>query len=210
MACWRSLPVSETAFVDLCEQLAGNICLQWTLIVFGICFLEDVARCAVGLLVATGRLDWWFAFSGMMVGSLIGDVGLYLIGRYAMAFCVNRRWINAVRVEKMKGYFSIHAVKAIVGARFFPGARTVAYTAAGATHYRILKFLSVLTAVTVLQNLIYLYGTELVGERVLGCFEDVRMRWIAGGLLLLVIISGHFIFKKRNRVRREHDISPPL
>ena len=195
--------MNETVFVELCEQLAGNSFLQWGLIVFGVCFLEDVARCAIGLLVAAGRVDWWVAFSGMMIGSLVGDLGLYLIGRYAMDFCIDQHWINVERLEKMEDYFSLHAVKAIVGARFFPGARTVAYVAAGATHYRIVKFTLVLFSVTVLQNLIYLYGTELVGERVLDYFEDPQMRWIAGGLLLAVIIAGRFIVSKRNKASGE-------
>ncbi len=202
--------MNETVFVELCEQLAGNIGLQWILIVVGVCFLEDVARCAIGLLVSAGRVDWWVAFSGMMIGSLVGDLGLYLIGRYAMDFCAGRGWINAGRIEKMKRYFSIHAVKAIVGARFFPGARTVAYVAAGATHYRIIKFSSVLFVVTVLQNLIYLYGTEIVGERVLGYFKDPLMRWIAGGLLLAIIISGHIVVSKRNKASAEKGIPPSL
>ena len=202
--------MNEIMFIELCEQLAGNVFLQWILIVFGVCFLEDIARCAIGLLVAAGQINWWLAFSGMMIGSLVGDLALYLIGRYAMDFCIDHHWINAERLEKMESYFSLHAVKAIVGARFFPGARTVAYAAAGATHYRIMKFSSVLFAVTVLQNLIYLYGTELVGERVLGYFEDPLMRWIAGGLLLTIIISGHIVVSKRNKTSNEKGIPPSL
>lgn len=117
--------MSEAMFIELCERLAENMFLQWFLIVFGVCFLEDVARCAVGLLVAAAQLRWWFAFSGMMVGSLIGDLALYLVGRYARDFCVGRGWVNAERLEKTKERFSQHAIKTIVGARFFIGARTV-------------------------------------------------------------------------------------
>lgn len=202
--------MNETVFVDLCDQLAGNVWLQWVLIVVGVCFLEDVARCAIGLLVAAARIDWWVAFSGMMVGSLLGDLGLYLIGRYAMVFCVKRGWINSVRVEKMKGYFSRHAIKAIIGARFFPGARTVAYVAAGATHYRMFHFLSVLSAVTVAQNLLYLYGTELVGESVLKYLEDPWMRWAVAFLILVVVATGHFAVSRRGAGAVEKEISPPL
>jgi len=64
--------------------------------------------------------------------------------------------------------------------------------------------------VTVLQNLIYLYGTEIVGERVLGYFKDPLMRWIAGGLLLAIIISGHIVVSKRNKASAEKGIPPSL
>lgn len=199
--------MNETMFVELCEQLADNWWLQGVLIAFVVCFFEDVARCAIGLLVAAGRINWWLAFTGMMIGSLMGDLGLYLIGRYAMDFCISRRWINAERIEKMKGSFSRHAVKAIIGARFLPGARSVAYAAAGATRYRILNFISVLSCVTLLQTLIYLYGTELVGERLL---EDPRTRWIVAGVVLAAIITGHFIVKKRSKKRVEKVVDRPL
>lgn len=197
--------MNETVFVELCEHLTENIALQWILIVIGICFLEDVARCAVGLLVATDQLEWWFAFSGMIAGSLVGDLGLYLIGRYAMNFCVERRWINAERIERMKHYFSMHAIKAVFGARFFPGARSVAYLTAGATHYRFLNFFLILLAAAVSQALIFLYGTELFGERVLGYFESPRTRWIAGGIFLLLIVCTHFIVAKRNKARAQRE-----
>ena len=193
--------MSDASFSELCQQLAGNIWLLGLLIAVGVCFLEDAARCAVGLLVAAGHINWWTAFIAMMAGSLLGDLGLYLIGRYAMAFCVNRRWINAGRFEKMKGYFSQHAIKAIIGARFFPGARTLAYAAAGATHYKVMKFMVVLTGVTLAQTLLYLYATDLIGEQVLSYLEDPAMRWTAAGIILFVIISGHFIITRSRKMR---------
>jgi len=191
--------VTDASFSELCEQLAGNAWLLGFLITVGVCFLEDPARCAVGLLVAAGHISWWLAFISMMVGSLIGDLGLYLIGRYAMAFCVNRRWINRDRVERMKGYFSQHAIKAIIAARFFPGARTLAYITAGATHYKVIKFLIILTGAALAQTLIYLYATALIGDRVLAYLDDPAMRWAAAGVILSVIVAGHFIIKKKKK-----------
>jgi membrane protein DedA with SNARE-associated domain len=191
--------VSDASFSDLCEQLVGNNWLLGILITIGVCFLEDPARCAVGLLVAAGHIGWWTAFIAMMAGSILGDLGLYIIGRYAMVFCVNRRWINAERLERMKGYFLMHAIKAIVAARFFPGARTLAYVAAGATHYKVLKFLAILTGAALLQTLVYLYATALIGDQVLAYLDDPVMRWTVGGVILILIITGHFIIKKRKK-----------
>ena len=101
----------------------------------------------------------------------------------------------------MKGYFSQHAVKAIIGARFFPGARTLAYAAAGATHYKVVRFMAVLTGVTLAQTLLYLYATDLIGEQVLSYLEDPAMRWTAAGIILFVIISGHFIITRSRKMK---------
>ncbi len=199
---WNTIIIA-LSFSGWCEQLAGNPLLLGFLLTAGVCFLEDPARCAVGLLVATGHINWWTAFGCMIAGSLIGDFGLYLIGRYAMAFCVNRRWINASRVEQMKGYFAQHAIKALVGARFLPGARTLAYVAAGATHYKVLRFLAVLSGAAVVQALIYLYATALIGERVLVYLESTSMRWAAAGVIVALIVAGHFIVKKIKKERKK-------
>jgi membrane protein DedA with SNARE-associated domain len=191
--------VTDTSFSALCEHLAGNPLLLGFIITLGVCFLEDPARCAVGLLVSTGHIGWWTAFVCMIAGSLLGDFGLYLIGRYAMGFCVNRRWINASRIEQMKGYFSQHAIKALVGARFLPGARTLAYIAAGATHYRVIKLLVILTGVAVIQALIFLYATGLIGERFRSYLDNQTMRWAVVGVIVSVMIAGHYIVKRRKK-----------
>jgi len=191
--------VTEASFADLCQQLADNTWLLGLLIAVGVCFLEDAGRCAVGLMVAAGHINWWTAFVWMIFGSLIGDYGLYLIGRYAMAFVVGRRWVNAERIQKMKGYFSNHAVKAIIGARFLPGFRTLAFCAAGATHYKIAKFTVVLSLVTLAQTLIFLYATEFVGARVIAYLENPAMRRAVVGIILALMIAGHFIVARRKK-----------
>ncbi|MFA7172074.1 MAG: VTT domain-containing protein [Kiritimatiellia bacterium] len=191
--------MTDASFFGLYEHLTGNPWLLGLIITLGVCFLEDPGRCVVGLLVATGDISWWLAFTAMIAGSLLGDFGLYLIGRYAIIFCINLRWINAERVEQMQGYFSQHAIKALVAARFLPGARTFAYITAGVTHYGIIKFLVILTGAAVAQALIFLYATGLIGERFLIYLENKNMRWAAVGMILAVIIAVHFVIKKMKK-----------
>lgn len=188
--------MTDAAFSGLCEHLAGNPWLLGLILTAGVCFLEDPGRCVVGLLVATGDLNWWFAFSTMIIGSLVGDVGLYLIGRYAMVLCVNRRWINIERVEQMQGYFSLHAIKTLVAARFLPGARTFAFITAGVTHYGLIRFMVVLTGAAVVQALIFLYATQFIGERFLVYLENKNMRWAAVVVIFAMILAMHFAIKK--------------
>ena len=44
--------MSEDFFFQLCEQLSNHIWLQALIMLVGTCFLEDAARCGIGLLVA--------------------------------------------------------------------------------------------------------------------------------------------------------------
>jgi len=74
----------------------------------------------VGLLVAAGHINWWLAFVSMTVGGMAGDIGLYVIGRYAVGLLIRRRWVDAARLVWMEGHFERHAAKTIVIARFLP------------------------------------------------------------------------------------------
>jgi membrane protein DedA with SNARE-associated domain len=202
--------VNEPMVAELYDQFVENIWLQGALIAVGVCFLEDAGRCATGLLVAAGRVNWWWALIWMMIGSLAGDVGLYLIGRYAMSFCTDRSWLRAESVEKMKQYFARHALKALFGARFVPGARTVIFMTAGASRYRMLHFLAALSLISLAQILLFLYGTELVGERVSVYLADPRSRWMTAGVAVALMTVVHFAFRKRGKARIEKGVDPPL
>ncbi len=195
---------------ELYDQFVENIWLQGTLIAVGVCFLEDAGRCATGLLVAAGRVNWWWALIWMMIGSLAGDLGLYLIGRYAMSFCTGRGWIRADSIEKMKQYFGRHAFKALFCARFVPGARTVIFMTAGASHYSLLLFFAALLGISLAQILLFLYGTELVGERVSVYLSDPHSRWITAGVVVALLAVVHFAFRKRGKAKIEKGVSPPL
>ena len=188
--------MNETLFAELFEQFIENIWLQGAIIAVAVCFLEDGARCAVGLLVAAGRVNWWWSVIWMMIGSIAGDIGLYLIGRYLLSFCVEWGWIKIERIEKMKAYFGCHVIKALFLARFVPGVRTVVFLAAGGLRYRFLKFLIILSCITFLQILIFLYATEFIGESVAVYLADKRLRWMVAGFVVLLIMVVHFVVSR--------------
>jgi membrane protein DedA with SNARE-associated domain len=130
----------EEFFVDVCEQLSAHVWLEALLVIIGTCFLEDVARCGVGLLVANGQIGWRLAFVSMTLGGVVGDLALYVIGRYASVFLYRHRWLDPLRLAWVKEQFRRHAFKAVMVARFTPGARTLVYCSAGIVRYPMPRF----------------------------------------------------------------------
>ena len=191
----------EETFIQICGHLSNNPWLQGLLIASGTGFIEDPARCGVGLLVAAGHINWWLAFVTMTIGGMAGDIGLYVIGRYATQFLIRRRWVDAARLVWMETHFEHHACKTVVLARFLPGARTIAYVSAGAIRYPVPRFLLLLFFAALVQSLIFLQVSEFIAEYILPYLRDTRLRLGVFGLIVLLLVLGHRIVSRRQKQR---------
>ena len=195
--------MTEEAFLQLCEHLSNHLWLQSLLVVAGTCFLEDAGRCAVALLVAAGQIGWWLALAGMTAGGMAGDIGLYLIGRYGTDFLVRQRWMDRARLEWMEEYFRNHAAKTVLASRFLPGARTLAFCAAGVIRYPFPRYLALLFIGALAQALLFLKIGDVIGDRILPYLRDPLHRAaIVAGLVLAGILTHLAVARiKRRRAR---------
>lgn len=191
--------MTEETFLQLCETFAANRWLLGLLIATGTCFLEDAARGGVALLVVSGQITWQIALSGMIVGAMAGDLGLYLIGRYATDFLVKRGWLNPERLDWIDSYFNNHAIKTIILSRFLAGSRTIAFCGAGVTRYPLPRFILLLFISGGTQALLFLWLGRLLGERLMPYLQEPKV--LAGSVLAGVIIGAliyWYLAKRRN------------
>ena len=191
--------MTEDAFILFLQQLSDHVWLQGLLVAVGTCFLEDAARCGVGLLVAAGHVGWCVAFVSMTIGGIAGDLVLYVIGRYATSFLIQRRWVDAARLAWMETYFKRQAVKTVLIARFIPGARTLAYVSAGAIKYPMPRFLLLLLLASIAQSIIFLKLCAFIGEHLLPYLHDTRLRLGVFGIIVLLLVLTHHILTRRNK-----------
>ncbi|MDF1798114.1 MAG: alpha/beta fold hydrolase [Planctomycetota bacterium] len=96
---------------------------------------EDLACIAAGMLVAQGRVEFWPAALACFLGIYIGDMLLYLAGRFFGAAAINRAPINWVLSEKSvtraSAWFDKNGARAVFLSRLMPGLRLPTYFAAG-------------------------------------------------------------------------------
>jgi membrane protein DedA with SNARE-associated domain len=189
----------EESFIQLCEHLSNQLWLQALLIVIGTCFLEDAARCGVSLLVAAGHVGWALAFVSMTIGGVIGDVGLYVIGRYATDFLMRRHWVDAGRLSWMKAYFQRHAFKSVMLARFIPGARTICYVSAGTIRYPMPRFTVMLFVAAVVQSLLFLQVANFIGARLLPYLTSPKLQLGIFSVIVLVLVLSHHVLVRRGK-----------
>ena len=105
---------------------------------------EDLTCIAAGILVSDGFIGFWWATLGCFLGILLGDVGLYLIGRFfgltALKWKPMRRILPEHRVTRWARGFDTRGFSLIVLSRFVPGSRVPVYFAAGMLRMSFLHF----------------------------------------------------------------------
>jgi membrane protein DedA with SNARE-associated domain len=97
---------------------------------------EDLACLSAGLLVYRGEVSASLAVAACVVGIVVGDAGLWAIGRGARSLASRwpdtHRWLDLERFRHLSLPLARHAGGAIVASRFLPGSRLPLYLLAGA------------------------------------------------------------------------------
>jgi membrane protein DedA with SNARE-associated domain len=104
-------------------------------IIAGTLASEDLTTVGVGVAVGQGRVSFLFGTLACFLGIFVGDVGLYLAGRWAGRAALTRaplKWVlTDSAVARSSDWFARRGVWAIAASRFIPGLRLPTYFAAG-------------------------------------------------------------------------------
>ncbi|MVZ96145.1 hypothetical protein EUU23_00320 [Sphingorhabdus sp. IMCC26285] len=92
---------------------------------------EDVATVAAGVLVARTGADPFAALSAVILGTAVGDLALYLLGRWGGNSKLGRKLRGRADVQRAEGWISGRVLALVFAARFLPGSRLPVFTASG-------------------------------------------------------------------------------
>ncbi len=151
--------------------------LMVLLIILGTFISEDLTVIAVGLLLVTGQIDYGVAILGCFLGIVLGDYGLWALGRFGGTRLVKvpffRRFINDEQLEHWGRVLGRHTAKAVFLSRMLPGTRLPMYIAAGIVPGHNKKFLFWVTVAVAIWTPTLLVLTALIGPSLLGFFETI-------------------------------------
>jgi membrane protein DedA with SNARE-associated domain len=132
---------------------------------------EEVAIVAGAVLAASGKLDWRLTLGALLIGALLGDCVMYLIGRFfgRRLLTKNRFWQRLITPEReagMEALLAKHGVKVLLGARFLIGVRGPMYITAGILKVPFKRFVladmfCATLVVTLFFGLAYIYGAQI-------------------------------------------------
>jgi pimeloyl-ACP methyl ester carboxylesterase/membrane protein DedA with SNARE-associated domain len=158
---------------------------------------EDLACLAAGLLVGRGTLGFVPAVIACITGIVVGDVLLYLLGRWigrpALARAPLRWFVNQADVIRSSKWFARRGAWIVVASRFMPGTRLPTYVAAGILHTRLLPLLSAFVLASLLWVPALVGASAVFGGQLLEWFSGYGR--LAGPAFLAGLASLYFLVK---------------
>ena len=163
--------------------------IQGILILLGTFVLEDAATILAAMDVQVGQVTLAVAMVALYLGIVLGDVGLYGLGRLAAVTPWARRWAPPDRFGHSGEWLRKHVIKVVFVSRFLPGARLPTYTACGFFNANLSRFALAAIGATLIWTTL-LFGVSLHVGRYLADYLGA-WRWAGmAGFALTIIIAG--------------------
>jgi membrane protein DedA with SNARE-associated domain len=170
--------------------LAGRSALfQAGAIILGTFILEDAATVAAAMQVEDGGVSLWLALTSLYAGIVLGDLGLYGLGRLSAQIPWIFRQLPPHRREAIRGWISGRVFKVVLVSRFLPGLRLPTYTTCGFMGANFGKFtLAAIVATACWTSLLFAVSLR-VGQFLMDHLG--AWRWAgAAGFVVFIILAG--------------------
>ena len=147
--------------------------------------LEDAATVAVGMLAAHGSISIEVALLGLVLGTIIGDFGLHLVGRWAAGSRRTEQFRLKPKIAQAEAWLLRRQMGALALARFIPGLRLPTFIASGVLKFPIYRTLAVLSAVTLVWTpaLFWLSHSVMIAAETIGL-----VGWILAAALIVASV----------------------
>ncbi len=188
------LEAAAEPFGEVHRKPAGGIALLvvMILIVFSTLISEDLACIGAGLLVAHGLLAYLDAALAAFLGIFVGDILLYLSGRYIGRPALRRapfRWfIREHAIQESADWFARRGPIVIIASRFVPGSRLPTYFTAGLLHQRFWVYLLYFFIAGAIWAPLLVWLAATLGDRALELLRQFKMYTLGALVAVLVAI----------------------
>jgi membrane protein DedA with SNARE-associated domain len=139
---------------------------------------EDLACISAGLIASKGIIGLFPAIMASFLGIFIGDILLYLAGRYIGQPALTRvplKWvIKEEDVSKATRWFSAKGPAIIISSRFLPGSRLPTYFSAGMLGTGFWRFTIYFSMAAALWTPLLVGLSSLVGNQVFVYYDRVK------------------------------------
>ncbi len=183
------------------------------LALFFIAFIEnifppspsDVIIVFGGSLVAIGKTNFFLALISASLGSLIGFIAVYVIGKWFGKKIIESgkiKFIPLENIHKTETWFIKYGYWIIIGNRFLAGTRGIVAFFAGVSEidFRLTSLLSFVSAL--FWNFLLLFGGYVMGKNWETIIGHLKTYWLIV-TILLILFSGiwtikYFISKRKH------------
>jgi membrane protein DedA with SNARE-associated domain len=161
---------------------------------------EDLTCLATGMLVAQGQIGILEGTLACVAGIFIGDMGLFVTGRFAGGRPFVHRWLPEDKLATAARWLTEHGLKVVLLSRFTPGLRLPTYVAAGVARSHIWAFAGYFLLSSLLWTPLLVGGSAIFGQQVLSrIFNGYNLFISAAAALGLFGLSKLHDFETRRR-----------
>jgi membrane protein DedA with SNARE-associated domain len=172
---------------------------------------EEIPIATAGILSAVGNLNPWLAFVSCLLGAIIGDCVMYVIG-YHFGRSVLRehpwfaRFVTPEREIQIEQQFRLHGLKVFFVARFLVGLRSPVYLTAGILRVSFRRFFLIdLFCASIVVGTFFLLA-YLFGETVVNWAKRAELGFTIAVVLALIGVGIYFWWwhKKKALVMKDN------
>jgi membrane protein DedA with SNARE-associated domain len=184
----------------LLAAAAGIKSLQAATIISGTFILEDAATLLAAMQVASGALSLPLALCSLYAGIVLGDLGLYGLGRLSGTYGWAKRLVPKQRRDIGHDWVKGKVIPLVLVSRFVPGLRLPTYTTLGFLHAPFVQF----ALAAIIATLIWTTGLFFISLRLGLLMAHYLGIWRWAGLaifLIIIIFVGRLatkLYNKRN------------
>jgi membrane protein DedA with SNARE-associated domain len=185
-------------YTDLLISAAGSKPLQAATIIIGTFILEDVATVLAAMQVATGGVSLPLALGALYAGIVLGDLGLYGLGRLSATRAWAKRLVGPRRRDIGEEWVKTRVIPLVLISRFVPGLRLPTYTTLGFLKAPITKF----ALAAVLATLVWTSGLFFVSVKLGVLLLHYLGVWRWAGLAVfcfILIMAGRYASRLYNK-----------
>jgi membrane protein DedA with SNARE-associated domain len=187
-----------TDFTGLLVAAAGSKPLQAATIIIGTFILEDAATVLAAMQVATGGVTLFVALGALYAGIVLGDLGLYGLGRLSATQSWAKRLVPPRRQDIGQEWVRTRVIPLVLVSRFVPGLRLPTYTTLGFLKAPITKF----TLAAICATLVWTSGLFFVSVKLGVLLLHYLGVWRWAGLAVfcfILIVVGRFATRLYNK-----------
>ncbi|EMH4162782.1 DedA family protein [Pluralibacter gergoviae] len=154
-----------------------------------------------GVAAHQGLLRFWLVVVSVALGGMIGDQGLYLLGRHFGGPMLKRFKAQQQKIEKAQGLIQRHPWLFVIGTRFMYGFRIIGPILIGASHLPPKIFIPLNILGAVVWSLLFTTLGYLGGEAIAPWLHNLDQHlkhWAWLIIVVLLVIAARLWMKYRS------------
>ena len=159
--------------------------------------LEDAATVVTAMQVQAGSMSLQIGLGSLYAGIILGDLGLYGLGRLAASVPWLERFIPRRRRDIGRDWLNSRLARVILVSRFLPGLRLPTYTTCGFLRTSFLVFaLTAIFATLIWTSLLFTISMKL-GHYIMSYLG--AWRWAGIAIFCIVLLGASRFFAQQLR-----------